>query len=167
MGLCLYTPGMIIRKATMGDLEAMVAMVGSLFSLEPDFAADPAKQRRGLEAILGSDAAAAFVAEADAGRAVGMVTVQLAISTAEGGPSGLLEDLFVEEEHRRRGVAAGLVGAVEAWCAERGATRVQLLADRGNERALRFYDAAGYLPTRMVARRRMLQGVGEPPHFSS
>jgi GNAT superfamily N-acetyltransferase len=158
---------MIIRKATIGDLDAMVAMVGSLFALEPDFAADPAKQRRALEAILGSGAAAAFVAATDEGRAVGMATVQLTVSTAEGGPSGLLEDLFVEEQYRRRGVAAALVGAVEAWCAERGATRVQLLADRDNERALRFYDSAGYLPTRMVARRRMLQGVGEPPHFSS
>jgi GNAT superfamily N-acetyltransferase len=154
---------MVIRKATMGDLDAMVAMVGSLFSLEPDFAADPAKQRRGLEAIVGSGAAAAFVAATDSvaedpapGRAVGMVTVQLTISTAEGGSSGLLEDLFVEEGHRRCGVAAALVGAAEAWCAARGATRVQLLADRGNERAGRFYDAAGYLPTRMVARRRML-----------
>lgn len=141
----------------MDDINGMARMVGELFAMEPDFAADPAKQRRGLEAILGSEAAAAFVAEdSGSGRAVGMVTVQLTISTAEGGPSGLLEDLFVEESFRRRGVAAALVGAVEDWCAERGATRVQLLADRDNERAFRFYDAAGYLPTRMVARRRML-----------
>ena len=140
----------------MGDIDAMSRMVGALFSTEPDFAADPAKQRRGLEAILRSGEAAAFVAVTEAGAAVGMVTVQLVVSTAEGGPSGLLEDLFVEESHRRRGVAAALVGAVEAWCAERGATRVQLLADQENERAFRFYDSAGYLPTRMVARRRML-----------
>jgi GNAT superfamily N-acetyltransferase len=147
---------MRIRRATMGDIDAMSRMVGGLFSMEPDFAADPAKQRRGLEAVLRSGEAAAFVAATDSGIAVGMVTVQLVISTAEGGPSGLLEDLFVEEQYRRRGVAAALVGAVEAWCSERGATRVQLLADRDNDRALRFYDAAGYLPTRMVARRRML-----------
>jgi GNAT superfamily N-acetyltransferase len=147
---------MTIRKATMGDIEAMSRMVGALFSMEPDFAADTAKQRRGLEAILRSGGAAAFVAETGSGAAVGMVTVQLVISSAEGGPSGLLEDLFVEEPHRREGVASALVGAAEAWCLERGATRVQLLADRGNDRALRFYDAAGYLPTRLVARRRML-----------
>jgi GNAT superfamily N-acetyltransferase len=156
MGLYLYTPGMMIRRATMGDIDAMSRMLGGLFSSEPDFAADPPKQRRGLEAVLRSGEAAAFVAETDPGIAVGMVTVQLVISTAEGGPSGLLEDLFVEEPYRREGVGAALVGAVEAWCLERGATRVQLLADRDNERAFRFYDAAGYLPTRMVARRRML-----------
>jgi GNAT superfamily N-acetyltransferase len=151
----------------MGDIEAMSRMVGELFALEPDFAADPAKQRRGLESILRSSEAAAFVAAADSGRAVGMVTVQLTISTAEGGLSGLLEDLFVEEAFRRRGVAAALVGAVEAWCAERGATRVQLLADRDNEGAFRFYDAAGYLPTRMVARRRTFPGPAAAPHRSS
>lgn len=157
----------------MGDIDAMSRMVGGLFSTEPDFAADPAKQRRGLEAILRSGEAAAFVAAADPaaevpdpGIAIGMVTVQLVISTAEGGPSGLLEDLFVEEPYRRRGVAAALVGAAEDWCSERGATRVQLLADRDNERAFRFYDSAGYLPTRMVARRRML-GRRPAPHLSS
>jgi GNAT superfamily N-acetyltransferase len=164
----------------MGDIDAMSRMLGGLFSSEPDFEADPAKQGRGLEAILRSGEAAAFVAATDPvaatdlvaegpdpGIAIGMVTVQLVISTAEGGPSGLLEDLFVEEPYRRRGVAAALVGAVEAWCSERGATRVQLLADRDNERAFRFYDAAGYFPTRMVARRRMLGRQEPATHLSS
>ncbi len=135
-------------------------MVGELFSLERDFAVDAGRQRRGLEAILASPEAAAFVAvDEGSGKRFGMVTAQLTISTAEGGPSGLLEDLFVEEGRRRMGAAGALVAAAEAWCLERGARRVQLLADRGNAGALAFYDRAGYRETRMVARRRMLEGA--------
>ncbi len=150
----------------MGDIDAMSRMIGALFELEPDFAADPAKQRRALKALLASPSAAAFVAE-EGGDPLGMVTVQLTLSTAEGGPSGLLEDLFVVEGARRRGVASALVGAVEAWCAEAGATRVQLLADRGNERALRFYEAAGYLSTRMIAIKKPIGPGGREAHRSS
>jgi GNAT superfamily N-acetyltransferase len=146
---------MTVRRASTSDIPQMARMVGRLFSIEADFAVDPERQRRGLAAIVASESAAAFVAE-EGGALAGMVTIQLTISTAEGGPSGLLEDLFVEEAFRRSGVAGLLVAEAEAWCSERGGSRVQLLADRDNEGALRFYDAVGYLPTRMIARRRML-----------
>ena len=135
----------------------MARMVGELFSIERDFSADLEKQERGLRAIIGSESAAAFVAEEEAsGTLAGMVTVQLTISTAQGGPSGLLEDLFVREEHRGRGVASALVEEVEEWCHSRGAHRVQLLVDLQNEGALKFYGARGYGETRMAVRRRII-----------
>lgn len=150
----------------MSDIDEMTRMVGALFELETDFSADPDKQRRALESLLASPSAAAFVAEED-GRIAGMVTVQLVVSTAEGGPSGLLEDLFVQQWARRRGVASSLVDAVESWCAQAGATRVQLLADRGNESALAFYEATGYLRTRMVAIKKAIGPSGRHSHLSS
>lgn len=142
----------------MRDAAALAAMIAELFAVEKDFTPAPEKHEAGIRAILAREEdAAAFVAEdAASGRAVGMVTVQLVISTAQGGPSGLLEDLFVRADSRRSGVASALVDAVEAWCRSRGATRVQLLADRTNASALSFYDEAGYGPTRMICRRRFL-----------
>jgi GNAT superfamily N-acetyltransferase len=149
---------MEIRRAKRADLPEMVGMIGELFGVEADFSADAKKQERGLLAVLGSENAAAFVAtEGESGCLIGMVTVQLTISTAEGGPSGLLEDLFVRKEQRGRGVATALVEAVEAWCSEHDAHRVQLLVDLGNECALKFYGARGYGETRMAARRRFIE----------
>ncbi len=147
-----------IRQAEDRDAPALAAMIADLFAIEKDFVPAPEKHEAGIRAILAREAdAAAFVAEDVAsGQAVGMVTVQLVISTAQGGPSGLLEDLFVRADRRRGGVASALVDAVEAWCRDRGATRVQLLADRTNAGALRFYDERGYGPTRMIVRRRFL-----------
>jgi GNAT superfamily N-acetyltransferase len=158
MAESLYMPLMEIRKANRGDVPGMARMIGELFGIEADFRADAEKQERGLAAILDSGEAAAFVAVDEAsGALIGMVTVQLTISTAQGGPSGLLEDLFVEKERRGRGVAGALVEAVEKWCSERGAHRVQLLVDLTNVGALKFYGARGYGETRMVARRRFIE----------
>jgi GNAT superfamily N-acetyltransferase len=153
---------MRITRAEAKDVGDMARMIGELFALERDFSADEARQRRGLELLIDSEAAAAFLAvDEEGGAGFGMVTVQLTVSTAEGGPSGLLEDLFVEEGRRREGAASALVAAAEAWCLGRGARRVQLLADEGNALALAFYDKALYRETRMVARRKTLDDAAQ------
>lgn len=148
---------MNIRKADTSDLPAMSSMIARLFSIESDFAIDRAKQERGLRALLDSEHAAVFVAFEDSpANAIGMVTVQLTISTAEGGFSALIEDLFVGEAFRGRGLATALIHAAEDWCRSRGASRVQLLADYTNEGALKFYDHMGFAETKMRMRRRYL-----------
>lgn len=153
----MYTRGMVVRMATRSDEEAMVGMIGLLFSVERDFTPDPDVQRAGLRLLLASADAAAFVAEDEVGGApFGMVTVQLLASTAVGAPSGLLEDLYVAEGRRRDGVASALVAAAEGWCRSRGARRLQLLADEGNAGALAFYEARGFARTRMAARKKAL-----------
>ncbi len=151
--------GIGIRAAEACDVPVLAAMIAELFSIEEDFTPAPEKHEAGLRALLArADEAAVFAAVDSAdGKAIGMVTVQLTVSTAEGGLSGLLEDLFVRGAYRRRGVASALVGAVEAWCASKGVHRVQLLADSTNVQALRFYDAQGYGRTRLACRRRFIE----------
>lgn len=154
---------MEIRQASYSDIPEMARMIGELFSIELDFPVDAERQRRALHALLDCETAAVFVATDEARDAViGMVTIQLTISTAQGGPSGLLEDMFVGKEHRGRGVATALLETVEKWCLSRGAGRVQLFVDLTNKGALQFYDARGYAETRMAARRRIIED-GELP----
>jgi GNAT superfamily N-acetyltransferase len=132
----------------------MVALLGELFSLEADFRPDPARQRRGLALLLEDRLRrAAIVAEAG-DQVVGMVTGQLVVSTAEGAASVLVEDMVVMEGRRGAGIGRRLLDAIEGWAAARGATRLQLLADRENHPSLRFYEARGWRPTRLVCLRR-------------
>ncbi len=84
---------------------------------------------------------------------VGMVTVQLVVSTAEGGFSGLVEDLVVAARERGRGIGRLLLERAEGWARARGASRMQLLADRENARALHFYERAGWRGTRLLCLR--------------
>lgn len=125
-----------------------------LFSIEADFGPDPERQRRGLELMLEDPARRAVIVAELGAEVVGMVTVQLVVSTAEGGPAGLVEDMVVAQAHRLRGTGRWLLRAAEAWARERGATRLQLLADRENAPALAFYERAGFRPTRLVCLRQ-------------
>jgi GNAT superfamily N-acetyltransferase len=142
-----------VRAAVPADLDALVALLGELFALEADFRPDPDRQRRGLALLLEDRLRrAVFVAEVR-GEVIGMVTGQLVVSTAEGAASVWVEDMVVAEGARRAGVGRRLLRAVEQWGAARGATRLQLLADRENLPALRFYEARGWSGTRLVCLR--------------
>ncbi|AAU90674.1 acetyltransferase, GNAT family [Methylococcus capsulatus str. Bath] len=146
----------LIRPAETRDIEAMVELLGTLFSIEADFTFDPDRQRRGLALLIGSSADRVLVAECE-GRVIGMCSVQTLISTAEGGPVGLVEDMVVAREFRGKGIGRRLLGEIERWAADAGLTRLQLLADRTNEPALTFYGRRGWERTALIGLRKMLR----------
>jgi len=55
--------------------------------------------------------------------------------------------LFVKPTHRGTGIAQDLMRMVEAWARTRGAKRVILDVEAGNDRAGVFYAHIGYQPT--------------------
>jgi ribosomal protein S18 acetylase RimI-like enzyme len=87
------------------------------------------------------------------GAVAGMCTAQLVISTAEGAPSALVEDVVVAREFRGQGVGRKLMDAIGAWAVTAGATRLQLLADKNNAAAFGFYEKLGWRRTQLVCLR--------------
>jgi GNAT superfamily N-acetyltransferase len=148
------TAGIRIRRATLGDLGAMTALLAELFSMEPDFPIRPDLQARGLRLLLktarAGTACIKVAADRDSGQVVGMATVQTVISTAEGAPSGWVEDVVVTASRRGGGIGSRLLAAITAWAQTHGVTRLQLLADRDNRPALKFYASRGWQGTRMT-----------------
>lgn len=144
----------VIRRAEPADVEGLVRLLGVLFGLEADFRPDAARQRRGLEALLAAPMTSLVLVAERGGAVVGMVTGQLLVSTAEGGPSALVEDLVLDEGARGAGLGRALLDAVEGWARARGATRLQLLVDQENGPALGFYRRLGWQATRLRALRR-------------
>lgn len=148
-------PEVRFRGAGPRDVPRLVALIGELFAIETAFTVDPARQERGLRTLLA--AANAHVLVAVAGEAVvGMCTVQLTVSTAEGGPSGLIEDVVVDRAWRGKGIGRALLDEAETWARAQGALRVQLLADQRNRPALDFYAARGWTLTPMVCLNKKL-----------
>ena len=148
--------GITITPAIAADIPELIDLLAVLFSIEQDFSPDPAKQRRGLAALLASPTGHIAIARNTTSRAVGMATAQLVISTAEGAPSAWIEDVVVREDFRGKGLGRALLDAVLDWARSRGAVRTQLLADLDNAPALAFYERVGWQPTRLGARRLML-----------
>ena len=145
-----------IRPAREQDLDRLVCLLRLLFAIEEDFGIDDAKQRQGLTLLLDDERACVLVAEQDR-EIVGMCTGQLVISTAEGRPSVLVEDVVVAPDQRNKGIGRSLVEALSTWAKSQGATRMHLLADKNNPPALAFYDRIGWGTTAMICLRRHIK----------
>ena len=146
----------IVDFATAADLPALADLLHELFTLESDFLPERAKQLRGLELILDTPALGRlFVVRVD-GIVVGMANALITVSTAQGAPVLLLEDVIVSRVHRGAGLGRRLVEHVCTWSKSQGMARVTLLADQDNVPALTFYEKLGFAPSAMVVRRKSL-----------
>lgn len=145
-----------IDFATAADLDAMADLLYELFTLESDFRPERDKQLRGLRLILDTpQRGRLFVLRVD-GKVAGMANALITVSTAEGRPVLLLEDVIVGAAWRGHGHGRRLVEHVLRWAAEAGMARVTLLADRANAPALAFYERLGFGPSAMTVLRRTL-----------
>ena len=144
---------MRIDFASGADVAAMADLLHELFTLEADFQPQRAKQVAALNWLLDHPGHGRLFVVREAGRVVGMANALVSVSTAEGGPVLILEDLIVAASHRGRGCGRRLVAHVLAWAASEGMSRVTLLADRDNAAALAFYEKLGFEESAMVVRR--------------
>lgn len=77
------------------------------------------------------------------GRAVGFATVYWTWSTTSGCRIGIMNDLFVAEDARGRGIADRLIEACRAECSQRGARQLAWQTAPDNLRAQAVYDRVG------------------------
>jgi len=143
---------MKIRAAADSDIPSLVDLLEQLFAIEDDFSFDRELQQQGLEQLLRSVSGTVMVVETD--RIVGMASGQIVISTAEGTASLWIEDLIVDSSQRRKGAGNLLLEEIGRWGRRRGACRMQLLADRGNDGALEFYRRRGWRTTNLMCLRK-------------
>ncbi len=147
--------GALIRKGTVDDIDGLARLIAQLFAIETDFKIDERKIRTGLRMLIGSDSSVAYVA-VDGNEIVGMVTGQLIVSTAVGGYSILLEDMYIRKDHRRSGIGSMLITFLESWGKTRGCGRIQLVADKTNIGAHVFYAKNGFFESRMAGMYKLL-----------
>ncbi len=101
--------------------------------------ADP--EREGLQ----------LLAREDDGRAVAFATVYWSWSTSRAGRLGIMNDLFVAERARGRGLADRLVLGCLAQCRSRGAVELQWETALDNLRAQAVYDRLGGVRERWLS----------------
>ena len=144
------------RSATPDDIPVLVDLLGLLFSQEADFSPDPSLQTSALAHILGEPRFGDILVVEKAGTVVGMVSVLPTISTALGGPVGILEDMVIAPEGRGQGLGEMLLKAAIVLARQRHYGRLTLLTDHDNTAAMRFYERQGFARSAMVPFRLML-----------
>lgn len=146
-----------IDNAKQGDIPTLVELLDELFNIEKDFKPDANKQIAGLQLIINHPEQAIIkVARNPQGKAIGMVSAQLVISTAQGTASAWVEDMVINENYRAAGLGKTLLNAALEWAKKMGATRAQLLVDAENTSAMGYYQHLGWNTTQLQARRILL-----------
>lgn len=144
-------------SARADDLPQLVELLGILFTQEHELAPDTAKQLRGLRLIVEDPAIGGIYVAREAARVLGMVNILRTVSTAEGGPAGMLEDFVVRPECRGKGVGAQLLAYAIGRAKADGLLRLILLTDGDNCDAQRLYQRAGFLRSGMLPMRLKLR----------
>ncbi len=61
-----------------------------------------------------------------------------------GAPSGVVEDVVVREDWRRRGIGQEMLGFAREYCKSRGCYKLALSSNLHREEAHRFYESLGF-----------------------
>jgi GNAT superfamily N-acetyltransferase len=134
-----------VRAAQPADIPALMRLKWQLALAEDATLVVRAAADDWLRDGFGADARfMVFVAEiGDA--IVGMAACSERYVTGWIGPTILLQDLFVDAEHRQRGVARALLAQVALLARERGSPLVELTVRTDNP-AQSFYLRSGFVP---------------------
>lgn len=134
---------MTIRPATRADVPRILGFIRSLAVYEKLLHEVAATEALIEEALFGEDPSAeCLLGELD-GEAVGFALFYRTFSTFLAKPGLHLEDLFVEPEHRGRGVGKALLARLTRIARERGYGRVEWSVLDWNAPSIAFYESLG------------------------
>jgi GNAT superfamily N-acetyltransferase len=155
------TSDLRIEAATLEDMPRLVELLMALFAEEEDFTPDPRKQEHGLRLILEQpNRGRIFVLRTDHA-IIAMINLLFTISTAEGGPVVVMEDLIVHPQHRRVGYGSRLLQHAIQFSREKGFRRITLLTDRLSAESQSFFNKHGFTFSSMIPMRMVFSDSAE------
>ena len=131
-----------IRQATIHDVEQLVPLFDGyrqFYGRESDLRA----AREFLLARFNNDESTVFIAH-EGERAIGFTQLYPSFSSISLARIFILNDLFVHEEARRKGVASALMAAAVKFATALGAARLSLSTATSNDAAQALYQSAGW-----------------------
>ena len=132
-----------LRAATREDADQIFHLVKGLAEYEKLTHEVTGDADRLREHLFGARRYAEVILAEAEGRSVGFALFLHNYSTFRTAPGLYLEDLFVEPEHRGRGIGTALLVRVARVAVERGCVRLQWAVLDWNAPAIRFYERQG------------------------
>jgi len=138
------TESSTITRATLGDLDALAPLFDAyrVFYGKPS---DPALARAFLHERLADDESVIFLARDAGGRALGFTQLYPCFSSVSARRLWILNDLFVTQAARRRGVAKALLQRAREYGLETGVVRLTLQTAHDNAQAQALYESLGWV----------------------
>jgi GNAT superfamily N-acetyltransferase len=145
------------RPATAGDIGAIVAMMRGYYS-QDGYTFVEEEARAAALMLINDPSLGRLWVICDGDAVVGYVAVALGFSFEYRGREAFVDELFIAQTHRGRGLGAEALAVAEAYCREAGVNALHLEVERHRDSALELYRRRGfadfgrYLMTKWLAR---------------
>ncbi|SRR5579883_711593 len=133
-----------VTLATLNDVNALTPLFDS-YRVFYKRASDPVAAREFLRERLALRESVIFIARNEQGEALGFTQLYPCFSSVSARRLWILNDLFVAESIRGRGVARALMDAARRHALQTGAIRLTLQTAHDNARAQALYESLGYV----------------------
>lgn len=133
----------IIRKATIEDLKLIVELFDK-YRVFYEKESDKEKAEEFLSDRLKHNESEIFVAETDNNNLVGFVQLYPLFSSTRMKRLWLLNDLFVEKDHRGKGISKQLIEAAKNLCKQTNACGLMLETAKSNIVGNELYPKVGF-----------------------
>lgn len=138
--------GLAIRAADAGDVGLILAFIKKLAAYEKLSHEVVATEEVLRESLFGTCRTAEVILAYWDGQPVGFALFFHNFSTFLGRPGIYLEDLYVEEQARGRGIGKAILVHLAQLAKQRGCGRLEWWVLDWNESAIRFYKSLGAVP---------------------
>ncbi|HXD05996.1 MAG TPA: GNAT family N-acetyltransferase [Burkholderiaceae bacterium] len=139
-----HSRGFTLRQAQPRDIDDLVRLITALAEYEKlTHLLQVTPERLRAQLFCDRPPAEALVAELDSGEVAAFALFFTNFSTFLARPGLYLEDLFVQPQHRTRGIGSALLRRLAGIAVERECGRFEWSVLDWNEPAIRFYESRG------------------------
>lgn len=135
---------MSFRRAALDDLPALLALQAEFYAHE-GYPWERVRAERVMRELLGEPLYGLLFAAVADSAIVGYLVVTFGFSLEFGGRDAFVDELYVEESARGRGLGTEALRVAEQACAEAGIHALLLEVEHVNPRARALYERSGYV----------------------
>ncbi len=132
-----------IRRATSADHAALIELMARFYT-EEGYAFRRRATRKALAQLMADELFGAVWAFRRQGEIVGYLVVTFGFSLEFGGRDAFVDELFVLEEYRGRGLGSRALRRAAAHCRRAGIAALHLEIEDGNDQAEALYTRKGF-----------------------
>ena len=132
-----------LRLASTDDLDRLVSLV-ERFHAQAGITQDDTTRREALYPLLEGSPHGAIWLIGPRSAPVGYIAVSFGWSIELGGLDGFVDEFFIRDKVRGRGMGSEALAALARALSEQGVRALHLEVDRGNEAAHRLYTRLGF-----------------------
>jgi ribosomal protein S18 acetylase RimI-like enzyme len=150
---------MNFREAQPADLDALIVQMRHLYEHDGAPFDEQTSRNAALQLLREPQAGCIQVVEVG-GAMAGYFVLTFGFGLEYGGRYGLLDELFINDQHRGAGLGTEAVHRAQTLCADRGVTTLLLEVDHANEKAARLYERLGFQENSRKLMRCRVESIG-------